>query len=184
MLQALLFACDTAFYAKCWSMHASCSARRNKSVGQTTSLSADTLPYSSANIQQLTRVAHSKERAEDYVETIADLIQQFGEARATDIARVLGVTHVTVIRTIQRLKRAGLVDTRPYRSIFLTESGRKLAEKTKARHQKVVAFLLALGVTPATARADAEGIEHHVSEETLAAFERFLQSGVSKKMHR
>ncbi len=130
----------------------------------------------SAKIQKKTRLAHAQERAQDYVETIASLISEHGEARATDIARALGVTHVTVIRTVQRLQREGLVKTEPYRSIFLTPSGRRLAQQARARHEKVVAFLLALGVSPATARADAEGIEHHVSPETLAAFARYLES--------
>ena len=96
------------------------------------------------------------------------------EARATDIAKSLGVTHVTVIRTVQRLQREGLVTTRPYRSIFLTGSGNTLAARAKERHEKVVAFLEALGVPARAARIDAEGIEHHVGPETLAAIERFL----------
>jgi DtxR family manganese transport transcriptional regulator len=130
----------------------------------------------SARIQRVTRFAHSRERAEDYVEAIAELIASCGEARTTDIAQTLGVSHVTVVRTVQRLKREGLVSSKPYRSIFLTQSGRRLAVRAKARHEKVVAFLEALGVSPAAAREDAEGIEHHVSEETLAAFERFVKS--------
>ncbi len=124
--------------------------------------------------QQLTRLQHAQERAQDYVEAIADLIALRGEARATDLAKSLGVTHVTVIRTVQRLQREGLVSTEPYRSIFLTDSGRRLAGKARARHEKVVAFLEALGVPSSAARADAEGIEHHVGSETLAAMERFL----------
>jgi DtxR family manganese transport transcriptional regulator len=132
--------------------------------------------HETATIQRLTRLAHAQERAQDYVETIANLIAEHGEARATDIAKSLGVTHVTVIHTIQRLQRKGLVKTQPYRSIFLTDAGRKLAAKAKVRHEKVVAFLEALGVSSATARVDAEGIEHHVSPETLAAFEKFLAS--------
>jgi DtxR family manganese transport transcriptional regulator len=124
--------------------------------------------------QRLTRQQHAQERAQDYVEAIADLIAACGEARATDLATSLGVSHVTVIRTVERLQREGLVTTQPYRSIFLTETGRKLATKAKARHETVITFLEALGVSSSTARADAEGIEHHVSSETLAAFERFL----------
>ncbi|MFA7345555.1 MAG: manganese-binding transcriptional regulator MntR [Terrimicrobiaceae bacterium] len=127
-----------------------------------------------ATHQQLTRLQHAQERAQDYVEVVADLIASRGEARATDLARSLGVTHVTVIRTVQRLQREGLVTTQPYRSIFLTEAGRKLAGKARARHEKVVAFLEALGVSSRTARADAEGIEHHVSDETLSVMERYL----------
>lgn len=129
-----------------------------------------------ALIQKRTRQQHAQERAQDYVEAIADLIAALGEARATDLAKSLGVTHVTVIRTVQRLQREGLVTTQPYRSIFLTDPGRKLAAKAKARHVTVIAFLEALGISPSVARSDAEGIEHHVSPETLEAFERYLRS--------
>jgi DtxR family manganese transport transcriptional regulator len=124
--------------------------------------------------QRRTRRQHAQERAQDYVEAIQALIAAYGEARATDLAKSLGVTHVTVIRTVERLRREGLVSNRPYRSIFLTDSGRKLALEAKARHETVIAFLEALGISSAAARADAEGMEHHVSEETLAAFEKFL----------
>jgi DtxR family manganese transport transcriptional regulator len=133
-------------------------------------------PLATAQHQKKTRQQHAEERAQDYVEAIAAEIDRSGEARATDLAKSLGVTHVTVIRTVQRLQKLGLVSTQPYRSIFLTPQGRKLATKAKARHEKVLAFLLALGVSLETAASDAEGIEHHVSPETLAAFEKFLSS--------
>lgn len=135
-----------------------------------------------ADHQRQTRAQHAQERAQDYVEAIADLIAVHGEARATDLAKSLGVTHVTVIRTVQRLQREGWVTTQPYRSIFLTDEGRQLAAHVKARHNTVVAFLEALGISPANARGDAEGIEHHVSDETIAAFERFLSSRKSAKV--
>lgn len=131
-----------------------------------------------AVIQRRIRQQHAQERAQDYVEAIADLIASRGEARATDLAKSIGVTHVTVVRTVQRLQRDGLATTQPYRSIFLTDAGRKLAAKAKARHETVIAFLEALGISSSTARLDAEGIEHHVSEETLAAFKKFLLSRV------
>ena len=60
-----------------------------------------------------TREEHSQEIAQDYVEIIADLIAATGEARVIDLARRLGVTHVTVARTIQRLQREGLVTSLP-----------------------------------------------------------------------
>jgi len=121
-----------------------------------------------------TREEHSQETAQDYVELIADLIEETGEARAVDLARRLGITHVTVGRTIQRLQRDGLVTAQPYRAIFLTAAGRKLARESRRRHEIVVEFLKSLGVPDAVARSDAEGIEHHVSKETLAAFQRRL----------
>lgn len=120
-----------------------------------------------------TRLEHAVETAQDYVEAIADLSALHGEARAVDLARRLGISHVTVVRTVARLKRDGYVSTRPYRSIFLTEKGAQLAEESRRRHEVVVAFLRRLGVPEKVAQTDAEGIEHHVSPETLAAFKRW-----------
>ncbi|MFQ3578189.1 MAG: manganese-binding transcriptional regulator MntR [Verrucomicrobiia bacterium] len=128
----------------------------------------------SAAIQRQTRLAHAQERAQDYVEAIAILIDSHGEARAVELARTLGVSHVTVVKTVQRLQREGFVTTEPYRSISLTPTGRRLAERARERHRTVVDFLEALGVSAEAARTDAEGIEHHVSNETLQAFRNFL----------
>ena len=122
-----------------------------------------------------TRSAQSVALFEDYVELIADLLATGGEARPTDVARRFGVSHATAIKTISRLKRTGLAMGRPYRGIFLTEDGQKLAAKVRARHRLVVDVLLAIGVPIEAAEADAEGIEHHVSEATLKAFGHFLQ---------
>ncbi len=121
------------------------------------------------------RHQHATETAQDYVEAIADLIEEKGEARAVDLARKLGVTHVTVIRTIDRLQKAGLARSEPYRSIFLTPKGKSLATACKARHLLIEQFLRALGVPEEAARRDAEGIEHHVSDETLQAMRKFLR---------
>jgi DtxR family transcriptional regulator, manganese transport regulator len=149
--------------------------KRENSRGMPRGLSSGAVSdKETAAYQRRTRRQHAQERAQDYVEAIAELIALTGEARATDLARSLGVTHVTVVRTVQRLQREGLVTSLPYRSIFLTEAGRKLATKARSRHRTVVAFLEALGISSSAARADAEGIEHHVSAETLAAFERLL----------
>ena len=123
-----------------------------------------------------TRTAQSAALLEDYVELIADLLATGGEARPTDVARRLGVSHVTAIKAISRLKRKGLATGRPYRGIFLTEEGQALAARVRARHRLVVNLLLALGVPTEAAESDAEGIEHHVSEATLRAFAQFLQS--------
>src|SRR6202166_4178922 len=123
-----------------------------------------------------TRSAQSHALLEDYVELIADLLASEGEARPTDIARRLGVSHATAIKTISRLKRAGLATARPYRGVFLTEKGQALADRVRVRHRLVVDVLCALGVPSESAEADAEGIEHHVSEMTLKAFAQFLKS--------
>jgi DtxR family transcriptional regulator, manganese transport regulator len=122
-----------------------------------------------------TRSAQSTALLEDYVELIADLLASTGEARPTDIARRLGVSHATAVKTVSRLKRAGLATARPYRGVFLTEKGEALADRVRVRHRIVVDLLCALGVPREAAEADAEGIEHHVSETTLKAFAHFLK---------
>jgi DtxR family manganese transport transcriptional regulator len=120
------------------------------------------------------RQAHQSEIAEDYVEMIADLIAETGEARAVDLASRFGVTAPTVNATVQRLVREGLAETQPYRSIFLTEAGRDLAASCAKRHTIVRDFLVAIGVDPEIAETDAEGLEHHVSTETLDAFKAVI----------
>jgi DtxR family transcriptional regulator, manganese transport regulator len=126
----------------------------------------------SASFRQ-TRQARRLELVEDYVELIADLISAHGEARQVDIAERLGVAQPTVAKMLKRLSEDGLVSQQPYRGVFLTDMGQRLAAGARERHRVVEAFLLALGVSPETARRDAEGIEHHVSAETLAAFRTF-----------
>jgi DtxR family manganese transport transcriptional regulator len=120
------------------------------------------------------RTARATALLEDYVELIADLVAAHGEARATEVAKRLGVTHPTAIKSIARLKREGLVTSRPYRGIFLTDAGRELADRVRARHRLVVKLLLAVGVPAEAAEADAEGMEHHACDATLQAFARFL----------
>ncbi len=117
---------------------------------------------------------HASETAEDYVEAIADQISEAGSCRGADLARQFGVSHVTITKTIGRLQTEELVETEPYAPIRLTRKGLALATAAKRRHETVLAFLLALGVPTASAEIDAEGIEHHVSDETLRQFEAFL----------
>ena len=136
----------------------------------------DGAPRAGANRFVRAREARQTEIAEDYVELIADLIAGTGEARAADIARALGVTQATVTNTVARLARDGLVTSQPYRSIFLTRRGQALADWSRERHAIVRGFLLAIGVSPETADADSEGLEHHASAETLAALKRLTKS--------
>ena len=123
------------------------------------------------------RRAHQSEVAEDYVEMIADLTTETGEARTVDLAARFGVTSPTVNAIVQRLQREDLVETRPYRSIFLTAAGQALADKARDRHRIVRDFLMTIGVPEAIAEEDAEGIEHHVSSETLAVFASITKKG-------
>lgn len=137
------------------------------------------LPPSDEHAQNFARLraVHAREVAEDYVEMIADLIDEEGEARSVSLAERFGVTSATVNSTIKRLERDGFVTSKPYRAIFLTDEGRALAEACRERHRVVVQFLISIGVSPATAEIDAEGMEHHVSAETLTIFRRHAEGG-------
>ena len=142
----------------------------------TTSKPAASVSNSAAKFDRIRR-AHQSEVAEDYVEMISDLIEETGEARTVDLAARFGVTSPTVNAIVRRLQRENLVETRPYRSIFLTEAGKALAESSRARHQIVRDFLVTIGVPETSAEEDAEGVEHHVSEETLAVFAQITAAG-------
>ena len=127
------------------------------------------------------REAHRRELIDDYVELISDLINEVGEARQVDMAARLGVSQPTVAKMLKRLTSVGLIEQIPWRGIFLTPEGEKLAQESRERHQIVENFLLAIGVSPEIARRDAEGMEHHVSEETLAMFLKFTQTQGSQE---
>lgn len=134
------------------------------------------IPAPAEHAERFRRVrdAHQSETAEDYVELIAALMDEKGEARLVELAERFGVTKATVNNTIQRLQRDGFVTSEPYRAIFLTDKGRKLAASSLERHLVVRDFLVSLGIDAETADADAEGIEHHVSRTTLEAFRKHL----------
>ena len=119
------------------------------------------------------RDAHRTENTEDYLEIIADLLNTNGEARIVDIANRLDIAQATANKTIQRLQNQGYVKKEPYRSIFLTLKGQEIASISKKKHIIVLTFLKNLGLDMKTAEADAEGIEHHVSDKTLKKMEQF-----------
>lgn len=121
------------------------------------------------------RSDHATETAEDYVEAIAAICESKGTCRAVDLVKQFGVSHVTVNKTVGRLVRDGLAETEPYGPVTLTAEGTKLAKAARARHEIVYAFLVSLGISEKTAQIDSEGIEHHVSEETLKAMQDHLQ---------
>ena len=119
------------------------------------------------------RNAHKTENTEDYLELIGDLLNNTGEARIVDIAHKLGITQATANKTVKRLQLQGYIKKEPYRSIFLTLKGQKIASKSKKRHKIVYDFLINLGLSKKISQIDSEGIEHHVSEFTLKKMKRF-----------
>lgn len=127
-----------------------------------------------SDVHSRTRSDHSVETAEDYVEAIAEISRAKPECRISDLAKYFGVSHVTVHRIILRLQGEGLVDTLPYRPVVLTRRGADMATRSQQRHEIVYQFLLAIGVSPEVAIRDAEGIEHHVSPQTLLRMEAWI----------
>lgn len=121
-----------------------------------------------------TRRDHSTETAEDYVEAVLEVIKERGSCRVVDLASRFAVSHVTVTKTVARLKSAGYLASEPYGPINLTQKGKRVANASMKRHQIVFDFLVALGIGEAVAEVDAEGMEHHVSQETLSKFEAFV----------
>ncbi len=133
------------------------------------------MPAQPVNPFTKVRADHASETAQDYVEAVSDILHKQGECRVKDLAGHLGVSHVTVSRIISRLHEEELVQTEPYRPIRLTPKGERLAAMTRQRHEVVIEFLLAIGVPESDAQRDAEGIEHHVGEATLAAMQQYLR---------
>lgn len=131
-------------------------------------------PDAQAEAFAMVRQAHLMESTEDYVELIDDLIASQGEARLVEVAERLGISQPSASKTIARLQREGFVTSEPYRSIFLTDKGKALADASRARHDLVYRFLCSIGVSEDTAKIDSEGVEHHVSQETLNAFQRII----------
>lgn len=121
-----------------------------------------------------TRNHHLSELAEDYVEIISELLSAKGEAKICDIAKHFGVSHVTVIRTVERLKKKGYINSAQHQPLTLTEEGHKLAAFSKERHLFLLKFLTFLGVPGHIAAIDVEGMEHHVSPATMDAFQKHM----------
>ena len=123
-----------------------------------------------------TRADHAIEILEDYTEAIAQITKENGKCRVMDLARYFGVSHVSVIQVLQRLKANNFIENGTHKPICLTEEGRALAHECAIRHGVVLQFLLKLGVSEKNALLDSEGLEHHISSETLDCMKKFIES--------
>ncbi len=123
-----------------------------------------------------TRADHAIEILEDYTEAIAQITKENGKCRVMDLARYFGVSHVSVIQVLQRLKTNHFIESENHKPIYLTETGRTLARECAARHKVVLQFLLKLGVSEKNALLDSEGLEHHISTETLKCMKKFIEN--------
>jgi Mn-dependent DtxR family transcriptional regulator len=113
---------------------------------------------------------------EDYLEQILDLINTKGYARVADIALGLKISQASVTNMVQRLDSEGLLKYEKYRGLVLTTAGETLARNIMQRHQLLTDFLRMLGVDEDVIYHDVEGMEHHISPQTLHAIEGLVAS--------
>ena len=123
-----------------------------------------------------TQSTKNAELLEDYVEAIDEILNKKGSVKNVDLCKFFGVSNATVSKNIKRLIKAELVDSEKYKNIFLTKNGKKLADQSNTRHQILFNFLIKLGISRKTAETDSEGMEHHISDETLKVMKKFIQS--------
>ncbi|NNE93788.1 MAG: transcriptional regulator MntR [Verrucomicrobiales bacterium] len=111
---------------------------------------------------------------EDYLEIISHLIDEKGYARVADIAKGLEIAPPSVSAMVRRLDEKGLVKHEKYRGMTLTPEGEELARRIIKRHSILAEFLKLLGIDDETAYHDVEGMEHHISSQTLKGIEQII----------
>ncbi|MUV39661.1 Transcriptional regulator MntR [Lentibacillus sp. JNUCC-1] len=104
---------------------------------------------------------------EDYIEIIYNLIDSKGYARVSDIAEALEVHPSSVTKMVQKLDRDQYLDYEKYRGFVLTDKGNKIGERLVFRHDLLEQFLGIIGVKEENIYNDVEGIEHHLSWDSI-----------------
>ncbi|MFT8871077.1 MAG: transcriptional regulator MntR [Sporolactobacillus sp.] len=100
---------------------------------------------------------------EDYIERIYWLIQDKGYARVSDIAEALDVHSSSVTKMVQKLDKDQYLIYEKYRGFILTPKGKKMGKRLVYRHELLEGFLKLIGVDDDNVYKDVEGIEHHLS---------------------
>lgn len=118
-------------------------------------------------------LSHS-DSTEDHLERIAELVDQKGYARVSDVAEKLGLTPSTVSNMVRRLATRGFVDYEKYRGFSLTSNGRAVAARIKARHETLTALFGLMGLEPETVEQEVEDIEHHLRPQTLGMLAKLV----------
>src|SRR6266550_6741839 len=120
--------------------------------------------------------ATASSTVEDYLERILELINSKGYARVVDIAAALQISQASVTNMVQRLDAEGLLKYEKYRGLVLTTAGETLARNIMRRHQLLTDFLRMLGISEEVIYHDVEGMEHHISPQTLHAIEALVEA--------
>ncbi len=114
------------------------------------------------------------EANEDYLERISELLSEKGYVRVSDMAEKLAIKPASVTNMIQKLERLGYVKREPYRGFTLTALGQRVGKKISRRHVILKEFLTLLGVPMKVMQRDIEGLEHHLSDESVKGLERLI----------
>src|SRR2546425_1181020 len=136
-------------------------------------------PVLVVNWRDMTTPPSPSQSAEDYLERIHELIEEKGYARVVDIATSLQVKQASVTSMVQKLGELGYLNYEKYRGLVLTEKGKRVACGIQKRHETLSRFFSLFGLDPETQKQDIEGIEHHLSADTvqvLADLARFFES--------
>ncbi|WP_199620140.1 transcriptional regulator MntR [Paenibacillus alkalitolerans] len=112
---------------------------------------------------------------EDYLERIYRLIDEKGYARVADIAEGLEVHPSSVTKMIQKLDKDNYLVYEKYRGLILTAKGKKMGKRLVDRHRLLEEFLTAIGVQEENIYKDVEGIEHHLSWDSITCIETLVE---------
>lgn len=112
---------------------------------------------------------------EDYLEQIHNLIEAKGYARVVDIAQNLGISQASVTNMIQKLDAEGYLVYERYRGVTLTAEGRSVGQAIAKRHDVLTRLLQRFGLDEETVHHDVEGMEHHISRQTLQVMTLILE---------
>lgn len=118
---------------------------------------------------------HASQSIEDYLERIHELIERKGYARPIEIAEALGIKQSSVTKMMGRLDELGFANYEKSRGLTLTSAGERVALQIRRRHHYVSEFLRMLGVDEKCLQEDTEGIEHHISPQTMKRLEAFVE---------
>jgi Mn-dependent DtxR family transcriptional regulator len=112
---------------------------------------------------------------EDYIEQIYLLIENKGYARVSDIAEALSVHPSSVTKMVQKLDKDDYLVYEKYRGLVLTPKGKKVGKRLVDRHDLLEQFLNMIGVDAENIYQDVEGIEHHLSWNSIDRIGDLLQ---------
>ena len=113
---------------------------------------------------------------EDYLERTVEILHEKGYVRVSDIAERLKVKPASVTKMLQKLEHDGYITREPYRGFTVTALGQKIALDVHKRHKILQEFFMMLDISPAIIEKDIDGLEHHLSNQTLEALEKFIKT--------